>query len=65
MKDATEATRAANRAALADVPLADKRSFDDARRGFVEALGDQLTVRADGRLVWLFLRLDSWALRCA
>jgi alkyl sulfatase BDS1-like metallo-beta-lactamase superfamily hydrolase len=52
MKDATEATRAANRAALADVPLADKRSFDDARRGFVEALGDQLTVRADGRLVW-------------
>ena len=52
MKDATEATRAANRAALADVPLADKRSFDDARRGFVEALGDQLVVRADGRLVW-------------
>jgi alkyl sulfatase BDS1-like metallo-beta-lactamase superfamily hydrolase len=52
MKDATEATRAANRAALADVPLADKRSFDDARRGFVEALGDQLIVRADGRLVW-------------
>jgi alkyl sulfatase BDS1-like metallo-beta-lactamase superfamily hydrolase len=52
MKDATEATRAANRAALADVPLADARSFDDARRGFVEALGDQLIVRADGRLVW-------------
>jgi len=52
MKDATEATRAANRAALADVPLADKRSFDDAQRGFVEALGDQLIVRADGRLVW-------------
>jgi alkyl sulfatase BDS1-like metallo-beta-lactamase superfamily hydrolase len=52
MKDATEATLAANRAALADVPLADARSFDDARRGFVEALGDQLIVRADGRLVW-------------
>ena len=52
MKDATEATRAANRAALADVPLADKRSFDDARRGFVEALGDKLIVRDDGRLVW-------------
>ena len=45
MKDATEATRAANRAALAEVPLADKRSFDDARRGLVEALGDQLIVR--------------------
>ena len=52
MKDATEATRAANRAAFADVPLADKRSFDDARRGFVEALGDKLIVRDDGRLVW-------------
>jgi alkyl sulfatase BDS1-like metallo-beta-lactamase superfamily hydrolase len=52
MKDATEATRAANRAALADVPLADKRSFDDARRGLIEALGDRLVVRDDGRLVW-------------
>ena len=52
MKDATEATRAANRAALAEMPLGDKRSFDDAQRGFVEALGDQLIVRADGRLVW-------------
>jgi alkyl sulfatase BDS1-like metallo-beta-lactamase superfamily hydrolase len=52
MKDATEATRAANRAAVAQVPLADQLSFEDARRGFIEALGDQLITRADGRLVW-------------
>ena len=52
MKDATEATRAANRAALALVPLADRQSFEDARRGFIEALGDKLITRADGRLVW-------------
>ncbi len=52
MKDATEATRAANRAAVAQVPLADQASFEDARHGFIEALGDQLITRADGRLVW-------------
>lgn len=52
MKDATEATRTANRAALAQVPLADQQSFEDARRGFIEALGDKLITRADGRLVW-------------
>ena len=52
MNDATEATRAANRAALADLPSADQQSFEDARRGFIEALGDRLIMRADGRLVW-------------
>jgi alkyl sulfatase BDS1-like metallo-beta-lactamase superfamily hydrolase len=52
MKDATEATRAANRATLAQMPLADQQSFEDARRGFIEALGDKLITRADGRLVW-------------
>ena len=52
MKDATEATRAANRAAIAQVPLADRQSFEDARRGFIEALGDKLITRPDGRLVW-------------
>jgi linear primary-alkylsulfatase len=52
MKDATEATRAANRAALAQAPLADQQSFKDARRGFIEELGDKLITRADGRLVW-------------
>jgi len=52
MKDATEATRAANRAALTELPLADQQSFEDARRGFIEALGDKLITRPDGRLVW-------------
>jgi linear primary-alkylsulfatase len=52
MNDATEATRTANRAALANLPLADRQSFDDARRGFIEALGDRLVTRGDGRLVW-------------
>ncbi len=52
MKNPTEATIAANRAALANVPLADRNSFDDARRGFIEALGDRLVMRDDGRLVW-------------
>jgi alkyl sulfatase BDS1-like metallo-beta-lactamase superfamily hydrolase len=52
MKDATEATRAANRAALAQVPLADQQSFEDARHGFIEALGDRLIMRPDGRVVW-------------
>ena len=65
MKDATEATRAANRAALALVPLADRQSFEDARRGFIEALGDKLITRADGRLVWTlkgyeFLESENW-----
>jgi len=41
-KAATEATRAAQQALRASLPLADKRSFDDAQRGLVEALGDQL-----------------------
>ena len=45
MKDATEATRDANRAALVQVPLADRQSFEDAQRGFIEALGDKLITR--------------------
>ncbi len=52
MKDATEATRAANRAALANLPMGDRLSFEDAKRGFIEALGDRLVTRGDGRLVW-------------
>ena len=51
MKDATQATIAANREALAHLPLADTQSFEDARCGFIEALGDQLIMRGD-RLVW-------------
>jgi len=51
-KDATEATRAVNRAAQAELPMSDKQSFDDARRGLIEALGDQAIMGAGGRPVW-------------
>ena len=51
-KDATDATRAVNHAALAGLPMSDKRSFDDARRGLVEALGDEVIAGAAGRPVW-------------
>lgn len=51
-KDATEATRTVNRAAQAELPMSDKRSFEDARRGLVEALGDRVILSAAGRPVW-------------
>jgi alkyl sulfatase BDS1-like metallo-beta-lactamase superfamily hydrolase len=51
-KDATEATRVVNRAALADLPMSDKQSFEDARRGLVGALGDQVVMGDGGRPVW-------------
>ena len=55
-RDATTATRGANRALLAELPMADKHSFDDARRGLIEALGDKVIPRADGAR-------PSWSLR--
>ena len=51
MKKATEATAMVNRAALAHLPLADTQSFDDARRGLIEELGEKRIMRGD-RLVW-------------
>ncbi|WP_431111142.1 alkyl/aryl-sulfatase [Variovorax paradoxus] len=52
-KEATETTRAANQAYLATLPMADKQSFDDARRGLVESLGgDQVITSAQGRPAW-------------
>ena len=51
--DATPATRGANRALLAELPMADQQSFDDAKRGLIEALGDRVIMRADGaRPAW-------------
>ncbi|MDM4765050.1 alkyl sulfatase dimerization domain-containing protein [Pelomonas sp. SE-A7] len=50
---ATAATRAANEGQRASLPLADKRSFDDAQRGLIESLGDKVIMRADGaRPTW-------------
>ncbi len=51
-KDATEATRAANRAVRAGLPLTDTRSFDDAKRGLIEAATDQVITGEGGRVVW-------------
>ena len=52
-KEASEATRAANRAFLAELPMADKQSFDDARRGMIEGVGDQVIMSvAQGRPSW-------------
>lgn len=51
-KDATEATKAANRAYATTLPLADKQSFADAQRGLVEALGDQPIAGPAGRPAW-------------
>lgn len=47
-KDATEHTRAANRAARDTLPLNDRRDYEDAARGFVGAPADPLIRRADG-----------------
>jgi alkyl sulfatase BDS1-like metallo-beta-lactamase superfamily hydrolase len=51
-KDATEATRTVNRAAQAELPMSDKQSFEDARRGLIEALGERGILSAAGRPVW-------------
>ena len=51
-KDATDATRSANRALLAELPMADKQSFDDAQRGLIEALGDQVIASSGPRPSW-------------
>jgi alkyl sulfatase BDS1-like metallo-beta-lactamase superfamily hydrolase len=51
-REASDATRAANRARVAEMPMADKQSFEDAKRGLIEALGDKVITRADGGPAW-------------
>ena len=51
-KDATAATRAANQSARAQMPLGDKQSFEDAKRGLIESATDQLILGPTGRPVW-------------
>ena len=43
-KDATEATRDANRASGATLPLTDQQAFADAKRGLIEAFGEQAVI---------------------
>ncbi|MBF9152682.1 MBL fold metallo-hydrolase [Novosphingobium sp. 1Y9A] len=53
MADApTAATREANAAALADLPMADRQDFDFATRGFVATLKDPVIRDAAGKPVW-------------
>jgi alkyl sulfatase BDS1-like metallo-beta-lactamase superfamily hydrolase len=50
--DASEITRALNRAVLDALPFADRQDFDDAQRGFIGTLPD-VEIRNDaGRVVW-------------
>ena len=51
-KAATEATRAAQRALLSTLPMADKQSFDDAARGLIETLGDRVIAGSGPRPAW-------------
>lgn len=51
-KDASVATRAANQAAMTNMPMGDKQSFDDANRGLIESATDQLILGPTGRPVW-------------
>ncbi|AMO24577.1 alkyl sulfatase dimerization domain-containing protein [Ramlibacter solisilvae] len=51
-KDATEATRVAQQAQLATLPMADRQAFEDATRGLVEPLGDAVINGANGRTIW-------------
>lgn len=50
-KPPTEHTKAANRSALAGLPLDDRRDFEDATQGFVAGLPDPVIRRADGQPV--------------
>ena len=47
-KPATAQTRQANADAVAQLPMSDRRDFDDASRGFIATLDDPLIRRADG-----------------
>ena len=49
---ATQATRAANAAFGARLPIADQSDFEDARRGFIAAIDDGVIKDADGKVVW-------------
>ncbi|MEE2691631.1 MAG: alkyl sulfatase dimerization domain-containing protein [Pseudomonadota bacterium] len=49
---ATDATRAANQAVAARLPLGDRADFDDARRGFVAAIEGGIIRDGDGEVVW-------------
>lgn len=51
-KPASEATRAAQQAARAGLPLSDTRAFEEARRGLIEAAPEQAITGPGGRTIW-------------
>ena len=51
-KDAEPATRAANQAMLAKLPFADRRDFEDARRGLIAELPGGIVRNAHGAVMW-------------
>lgn len=63
-QDASSHTRQANQAARAQLPMADRVSFDEARRGLIEAADNQVIMGPTGRPVWTlrgyeFLRQEA------
>ncbi|MDR0827142.1 MAG: MBL fold metallo-hydrolase [Desulfovibrio sp.] len=52
LKNASSATRDANAALLQHLPFADRKDFEDARRGFIAGLPDQTIRNAKGGVVW-------------
>lgn len=52
MSDASEHITAANRAVAMELPFADTRDFDDARRGYISTLNPGVIHATDGRVVW-------------
>jgi len=51
-QDATTQTRQINQAARAQMPLADRQSFDEAQRGLIESADDLVIMGPSGRPVW-------------
>lgn len=50
--DATEATKAANAELLKKLPFADKSDFENARKGFVAPLPEEVLKGAAGNVIW-------------
>ena len=65
-KDATDATRDANRALRATLPLTDQQAFADAKRGLIEALGEQAVIAGAAgapRPAWSLKGYEFWRKR--
>src|SRR5262245_36706271 len=51
-KDATDATKAANRKLLDQLPFSDTSDFESARKGFVAPLPNEMIKGKAGNLIW-------------